>query len=167
VFERFPNLKFVATELTTGAPVASYLSKLDAQCDPQSVEARPFIKDAVERLKRLPSEYFASNCFLGGPLDLPSAYASGTPNLMFGADIPHSEGTAPYTLDTMRTWFSDLPNAEIRAMLGARAAEVYDLDMTQLQRIADDVGPRVDDLSTPAGDANTRYPEGAEWQPTS
>jgi predicted TIM-barrel fold metal-dependent hydrolase len=151
VFERFPNLKFVATELTTGAPVASYLSKLDAQCDPQSVEARPFIKDAVERLKRLPSEYFASNCFLGGPLDLPSAYASGTPNLMFGADIPHSEGTAPYTLDTMRTWFSDLPNAEIRAMLGARAA----------------VGPRVDDLSTPAGDANTRYPEGAEWQPTS
>jgi predicted TIM-barrel fold metal-dependent hydrolase len=162
VFERFPKLKFVATELTVGAPVASYLAKLDAQCDPRSVAALPFIKDAVDRLTRRPSEYFATNCFLGGPLDLPSAYASGTPNLMFGADIPHSEGTAPHTLETMRAWLSDLPPTELRAILGTRAVEVYGLNPAELQRIADQVGPRVEDLSTLPGDQSLRSAEKTE-----
>jgi hypothetical protein len=65
---------------------------------------------------------------------------------MFGADIPHSEGTAPHTLDTMRTWFSGLSQNELRAILGTRAVDVYGLDLAELQRIADEVGPAVDDL---------------------
>lgn len=152
VFERFPDLNFVSTELTAGASVASYLAKLDAMCEPGSVSELPFIEGAVDRLSRRPSEYFATNCFLGGPLDLPHAHASGTPNLMFGADIPHSEGTAPHTLETMREWLSDLAESQLRDILGTRAIDVYDLDLTPLQRIADEIGPRLEDLSVPSDD---------------
>jgi hypothetical protein len=52
----------------------------------------------------------------------------------------------------MREWLSDLAESQLRDILGTRAIDVYDLDLTPLQRIADEIGPRLEDLSVPSDD---------------
>jgi predicted TIM-barrel fold metal-dependent hydrolase len=151
VFERYPNLRFVSTELMNSATIPAYLEKLDRMYDAavsgRSIDAR--LDEAIACMSRRPSEYFATNCFVGGPLDIRAGYASGTPNMMFGADIPHSEGTAPFTTKALRYAVSDLPEAEVRKFTGLTAARVYGLDYDLLQKVADRVGPSVDELATP------------------
>jgi hypothetical protein len=120
----------------------------------------PHVKDALEELKRLPSEYFASNCFVAGPHDLRQARDARIPNLMWGADIPHSEGTAPYTVEALRTSLWDLPEAELDALLATTAATVYGFDLDRLQDVADRIGPTIDELKTPLPEAaRPKYPD--------
>jgi hypothetical protein len=103
----------------------------------------------VAALQRTPSEYFASNCYIAGPThDLRMAHDLGTPNLMWGADVPHSEGTSPYTLEALRTVMWDLPEADIDELLATRAAEVYGFDLVHLQSLADRIGPTVQEIQT-------------------
>jgi predicted TIM-barrel fold metal-dependent hydrolase len=151
VFERFPNLKFVTTEALTGFEIPSYLAKLDgmfyAALNWKGTDTR--MVEAASRLTRKPSEYFATNCFMAGPLDLPACLEVGTPNLMFGADIPHAEGTSPYTHEALRRIFSDVPEPETRKILGSAAIQVYDLDEAVLQKVADRIGPTVEEVATP------------------
>jgi hypothetical protein len=79
---------------------------------------------------------------------------------MWGADVPHSEGTSPYTLEVLRTIMSDLPDEDITALLSTRAAEVYDFDLTALQGIADRIGPTLDEIKTPLPpEERPRFPE--------
>jgi hypothetical protein len=68
---------------------------------------------------------------------------------MWGVDYPHSEGTFPYTLDALRLTFADVPEPEMRRMLGETAAEVYGFDLDYLKKIADRVGPSVEDVAQP------------------
>ena len=118
------------------------------------------VKDALEDMHRLPSEYFATNCYVGGPHDLRQAYDAGIPNLMWGADIPHSEGTAPFSIQALRTTLSDLPERDLDDLLAARAAKVYGFDISRLQTIADEIGPTVAELKTPlSADERPKYPE--------
>jgi hypothetical protein len=93
--------------------------------------------EAASHLRRKPSEYFATNCFMGGPLDLRASYEVGTPNVMFGADIPHAEGTSPYTHEVLRYVFSDVSEPEVRRITSVTAAHVYNFNLDELQRVAD------------------------------
>ena len=163
-FERFPNLKFVTTEIASAAELASRLATMDMMAKLRDMgTGTPFYehtKDALEGLKRLPSEYFATNCYVGGPHDLRRAYDVGVPNLMWGSDFPHSEGTAPYSVESLRAELSDLPESEIDALVATRAAKVYGFDLDVLQAIADEIGPTVDEIRTPLGAAEwPSYPE--------
>ena len=119
------------------------------------------IGDAVAALRKSPSEYFADNCYIAGPThDLRAAHDLGTPNLMWGADVPHSEGTSPYTLEAIRMMLSDLPEADLDALLASRAARVYGLDLEQLQPVADRVGPTLEQITTPLPTEEwPRYPQ--------
>ena len=127
VFERHPDLKFVITEITSASQVLPYLAGLDTMLKVTNLgEHSPLyehITDAIHALKLSPSEYFARNCFLAGPThDLRQAHDVGVPNLMWGADFPHSEGTHPFTVEAIRVMLWDLPEDELDVILATRAA---------------------------------------------
>jgi len=73
----------------------------------------------------------------------------GVNRIMWGIDYPHAEGCFPYAREAMRLTFVDVPEPEIRAMLGETAADVYGFDLEQLRPIADRVGPTVGDVAEP------------------
>lgn len=140
VFERFPNLKFVLTELHDAHKIGELLGMLDyLYMEGQTTDTLvgPMIHDAVKVLKRTPSEYFASNCYVGGPLDPISAMRAGVPNLMWGSDIPHSEGTGRYTREAARVSVEGLSDEEVDNFLYKTAARLYGFDVDFLQGIAD------------------------------
>lgn len=151
VFERYPNLKLVTTELGTGSEIPAYLARLDYMVDLWNTYPEHYTLNAegLAMLKRKPSEYFETNCYVGGPLDLLQSVANGTPNMMFGADVPHAEGTAPYTVEAMRLAYSHYTEQERREVLALRAAKVYGFDLEQLQKVADLHGPTVEELAIP------------------
>jgi predicted TIM-barrel fold metal-dependent hydrolase len=163
-FERHPDLRFVVTEITSASQVSQYLMQLDMMLNGTNLgEHSPMyetIRSAIGALTRKPSEYFASNCYLAGPThDLRRAHDIGTPNLMWGADFPHSEGTHPYTIEAVRVMLSDLPAAELDQLVAGRAIDVYGFDRDALQAIADRVGPTVGELQTPLpADEWPKYP---------
>jgi predicted TIM-barrel fold metal-dependent hydrolase len=163
-FERHPDLVFVLTEITAASELPGYLARLDGMAGLGLGAGTPLyahIKDALAALRRKPSEYFASNCYVAGPThDLRPAHDLGTPNLMWGADVPHAEGTSPYTLEVLRTTMSDLPEDDITALLSTRAAEVYDFDLGRLQGVADRIGPTLGEITTPLPpEERPRFPE--------
>ena len=165
VFERHPDLKFVITEITSASQVLPYLAGLDTMLKVTNLgEHSPLyehITDAIHALKLSPSEYFARNCFLAGPThDLRQAHDAGVPNLMWGADFPHSEGTHPFTVEAIRVMLWDLPEDELDVILASRAATLYGFDLADLQTVADRVGPTVAQLKTPlAIDDYPVYPD--------
>jgi predicted TIM-barrel fold metal-dependent hydrolase len=152
VFERFPKLRFVTTEIASAADIAPTLAKINMMARLGDMgTGTPFyehVKDALADLRKSPSEYFATNCYVGGPHDLRKAFDAGIPNLMWGADIPHAEGTAPFTVEALRATLWDLPDSDIATLLATRAAEVYNFDLARLQPIADRIGPTVGQLKT-------------------
>jgi predicted TIM-barrel fold metal-dependent hydrolase len=155
IFERYPRLKLIITECGSGW-VPTYLQMLDALflagSDSTSL-INPLVAPAADQMSMRPSEYFARNCFLGASLFLPSEakrrYEIGVGNIMWGVDYPHSEGTFPFSLEALQLTFSDVPETEVRRMLGATAAEVFGFDLTYLQELADLVGPKVEDVAHP------------------
>jgi predicted TIM-barrel fold metal-dependent hydrolase len=153
VFEKFPNLKLVTTELPASQKVIAYLARLDAMYDERKsghMRLGNFdIAEAVFNLSRRPSEYFASNCSVGAPLDFRAAYDAGVPNLMWGADIPHAEGTSPFSLLAIRHTMQGLSQAEVERLTSVTAALVYGFDLVELQPVADQIGPTFAELSAP------------------
>jgi predicted TIM-barrel fold metal-dependent hydrolase len=163
-FERHPDLVFVITEITAASEIPSYLARLDGMAGMGLGAGTPLyehIKDAVAALHRTPSEYFATNCYVAGPThDLRPAHDLGTPNIMWGADVPHAEGTSPFTLEVLRTTMHDLPDADVEALLCTRAANVYDFDVDRLRAVADRIGPTLDQIKTPLPpEQRPRFPE--------
>jgi predicted TIM-barrel fold metal-dependent hydrolase len=164
-FERHPDLVFVVTEITSAAEIPTYLAKLDAMTTGlnmgEGTPLREHVADALAALRRTPSEYFASNCYIAGPThDLRQAYDLGTPNLMWGADVPHAEGTSPYTIEAVRLMLHDLPDHALDELLATRAAAIYGFDLDELQSVADRIGPTREEIRTPLARAELpRFPE--------
>jgi predicted TIM-barrel fold metal-dependent hydrolase len=150
VFERFPNLKLAATELNDASAVPAWLAQLDGLVEHALQHPGfAFQTEAARRLGRRPSEYFESNVFLGGPTDLLHAITAGSPNLMFGADLPHAEGTWPYTIEVLRLAMPQLSEHDRRQFLAERPARVFGFNLALLQGSADRVGPLAEQLRTP------------------
>jgi predicted TIM-barrel fold metal-dependent hydrolase len=155
VFERFPKLKLVVTELKSSIGVLALLEQLDsmyrAVLEDRMFSGIPY-DEGVAMLSRSPSEYFATNCFVGGPLDHREAHKAGVPNLMFGADVPHAEGTAPFNLKAVRAIFDGVPEDDLRREAGLLAADVYGFDVRALQKVANRIGPTIGEAMTPLTD---------------
>jgi predicted TIM-barrel fold metal-dependent hydrolase len=151
VFERYPNLKFVTTEALVTAGLPRFLGTLDgmyeAARDGLTFDAQSMT--AASKLNRAPSEYFASNCYLGGPLDLRASYNAGTPNVMFGADLPHGEGTSPYTSEALRCMLAGLSEDTVRNITSLTAAQVYGFDLDLLAKVAARIGPTYEEINSP------------------
>jgi predicted TIM-barrel fold metal-dependent hydrolase len=155
VFERFPTLRFVVTESGAGW-VPGYTAKLDAFCQMASVEGSVtefFAGPALATLSRRPSEYFATNCYVGASFmtgtEVDVRAKIGVDRIMWGADLPHREGTYPFSREAIRAAFAGVPADEVRLMLGGTAAGVYSFDLVALQKVADLIGPTVEEVAAP------------------
>ena len=153
VFERFPRLKFVITELGC-AWVPPLLAELDGTIrmlsSGRTGELR-FSSDLI--LPMLPSEYFARNCWVGVSqprvTDADARSALGPDRFMWGNDYPHEEGTFPFTREHLRQIFQGTPESEMRNILAGNAAAFYGFDLDALAPYAAEHGPTVAELSEP------------------
>ncbi len=154
VFERFPGLRFVITEAGC-AWVPPMMARLDAMMSTiRDTGETGEIKYGDEHvLPRLASEYFRQNCWMGvsgsGPADVDARFEIGLDRFMWGSDYPHDEGTYPHTREHLRMRYSELPENEVRMMLGENAAKLYDFDLEALAPLAAEVGPSVEEIATP------------------
>ena len=134
VFDRFPALKVLVIELR-----ADWLPATLAHLDATVPRVSP-------RLGLKPSEYFQRNCWIAPSSPRPSEVAMrrdiGTDKFLFATDYPHPEGTWPDTFQWLRAIFRDVPEDELRLILGENAVGCLGLDETTLQTAADRIGPR-------------------------
>ena len=155
VFDRFPRLRWVFTELGAANWVIEAMTRLDAFCMASTTEGtipHMFAGEAVATLKMKPSDYVNRNCWFGTTvkrLDVSQTDTLGIDRLMWGADFPHHEGTVPETLKVLRATVSDVPEDELRKIFAGTAAEVYGADLTALQEIADRIGFTPGEVASP------------------
>ena len=154
VFERHPNLKFVFTELGTGTWIADVVGALDGFVMGSKMPGSildMFAGKATGKLSMLPSEYCKRQVYLGvmvTPSSMARRHEIGIDHMMWGADFPHHEGTAPYTRLALRGTLAGQPEEDIRKLLTNNAAALYNADVDFLQTVADRVGPTVDEVNT-------------------
>jgi len=152
VFERHPNLQLVFTEQRAGW-VRPTLELLDSIVPMD--QSGSSLTDVNSRLQlpHRPSEYFASNCWVGASFmshtEVEDRYTIGVDRIMWGSDYPHSEGTWPWSIQSIRRTFEGIPEAEIRDMLGGNAVRCYDLDASLLAVVAARIGPPMSEVLVP------------------
>ena len=151
VFDRFPGLRLVLAEQGI-AWVRTALDSMDvfyAQLAAGNVGELTFVEPFL--LERMPSEYWSTNCAIGASFlhrdDCERRDALGVDRIMWGSDYPHLEGTPPFSKESIRKTFAGVAEAEVRAMLGGNAAEIYGFDLDALDPIAARVGPAVADVA--------------------
>ena len=154
VFERFPGLKLVLTEQG-----ASWIPPLLAQLDGFHKEMTATGRigelrfDVTNMLPKLPSEYFARNCWLGASFPSPTEVrvldSIALDRFMWGSDYPHKEGTYPYTRESLRRSFATMPEADLRKIFAENIAQVYDFDLDALAPLAGQVGPTPEEIAVP------------------
>lgn len=153
VFERFPRLKFVLTELGCyWAP--GLLRRLDdivRNLQSGTTGELRFTQGTVTPL--LPSEYFGRNCWLGVSQprvsDAEAARQLAPDRIMWGNDYPHDEGTYPFTRETLRQVYAGAPEQELRAILAENVAALYGFDLGALAQYAAQHGPTVAEVAEP------------------
>lgn len=156
VFERFPTLKFVESEVNAAWAV-SYLNALDsfgAEATVPGTVQYKFGRDAFAQLSLKPSEYGRRNMYFGSFLDaddVASRHDLGIDRVMWAADFPHHEGTWPWTRKALRANFAQLPEGEIRQLTSVNAAACYGFDLGALQPVAARIGPTLSEVQTPLG----------------
>lgn len=147
VFERHPDLHLAMTEQRT-----QWVHQLLDDFDSVYAHAGKFGFQA--HLPRKPSEYFATNCFIGASFlsrpECDNRGEVGSRCFMWGSDYPHNEGTWPYTEKALRYAFGgDVSSSELGAMLAGNASRCYHLDLDELRSIAERIGPTEAELRVP------------------
>jgi hypothetical protein len=148
IFDRFPKLKLVLSEIY-GDWMPPALKHLDAQFEKH--------KGHIPA-KRKPSEYWATNGINGlsfiRKCEVELRHEIGIKQVAFGRDYPHAEGTWPNTKLWLHDAFKGVPETEVRDILGENAIRVIGLDRPKLAKIAELVGPSIEEImgSKPALD---------------
>jgi predicted TIM-barrel fold metal-dependent hydrolase len=163
VFERHPDLQVVWTEMWGLRWVIEELAHMTVRL--RNVQSRfagepgelnysqTFGSPVVDGLSLAPLEYFQRNCSIGASMlprhDVKYCGVLGVDRIMWGTDSPHPEGSAPHTTAALRATLFDVPEADLRLMLGGTAAARYGFDLTALAPIAGAVGPTVEEVARP------------------
>ena len=147
VFDRFPGLKFVVAEAGSKW-VPSTLQAMDdiqAKQDEGRIGALKFLDPF--RLGRKPSEYWATNCWIGASFmtreDAIDRAHVGVDRIMWGSDFPHEEGTFPFTQQALAHTYAGVDPDDVAKMVGGNAAGLYGFDLDQLAPLAAEIGPAV------------------------
>ncbi|HEV2363629.1 MAG TPA: amidohydrolase family protein [Caulobacteraceae bacterium] len=154
VYEKFPKLKHILTE-SGCAWVPALLKQVDRAYFAIKAGATGEMnyKDLELPLKAPPSAYALEHCYYGASFpskaDLAGIEEIGEDHVLWGNDYPHYEGTFPYTLESLRLTFSDMPDARRRKVLGLNAAKLYNFDVAALTERAAKVGPTPAQVETP------------------
>ncbi len=148
IFERHPDLKYSMAE--NGAWwVPDQIRKMDEKWI-GGHNTRKFGDAFRQELSMKPSEYLDRNCFFAastpGEDDIDRRHLIGLGNLMWGNDLPHPEGTFPYTRYWIRERFRDVPEHETRRILGLTAAEVYGIDLDAIAPLVERIGPTPEEV---------------------
>jgi predicted TIM-barrel fold metal-dependent hydrolase len=148
VFERHPRLKYSMAE--NGAWwVPDQIRKMDEKWI-GGHNTRKFGDAFRVGLSMKPSEYLDRNCFFAastpGEDDIDRRHLIGLGNLMWGNDLPHPEGTFPYTRYWIRERFRDVPEDETRRILGLTAAQVYGVDVDAIGPLVERIGPTPEEV---------------------
>lgn len=125
--DRFPGLRVVTVE-TGAAWLGWIMTQADAIYDDHAAFARP-------KLSLKPSELIRRQChatFMYDPVAINNRHITGIETLLWGNDYPHPEGTWPGSQDIAAKQFADVPDDELRAIVGLQAAEVFGFDVAQL-----------------------------------
>lgn len=159
VFERYPNLKFVMTELFGIRGILQELQLMDMRIpqfqstskdDPQILDLSAYGGEVFDTLSRTASEYWGKNCYTGASLlprrDVEFIPKLGVDTVMWGTDFPHGEGVVPYMLEALQATMSDVPVEDLRRILGEVAAELYQFDLEKLAKVAERIGPKIEDV---------------------
>jgi len=153
VFDRFPDLRLVVAEAGSrwipGTLMA--MDEIQAKQDEGRIGALTFIDPF--RLGRKPSEYWATNCWVGASFmnreDAVDRELVGVDKIMWGSDFPHEEGTFPFTREALANTYSGMDADEVARMVGGNAAHVYGFDLDRLDPIAAEIGPEVAAVAEP------------------
>lgn len=151
VMERHPRLTFVFTEQHSDWVIA-HLARMDHSYDNGTLRHYG-IRDVCPLR---PGEYFERQCFLGSSIfsrgEIRARHRIGLDKIMLGMDYPHFEGTWRHeTREYLRATVGaeQVPEAEVRMLLGETLVRVFGLDATKLSPIAARVGPTYSDLLAP------------------
>jgi predicted TIM-barrel fold metal-dependent hydrolase len=140
VFDRHPRLKLVMTEVR-----ADWLPATLQYLDHAYLRKRGELP-----ARRMPSEYWHANCIvsLSFPHRAETAlrHEIGIETVAFGRDYPHNESTWPNTLAWLHDAVGDLPENELRLLLGENVVRALGLDRDRLAAIAARIGPTVDQV---------------------
>jgi predicted TIM-barrel fold metal-dependent hydrolase len=140
VFDRHPGLRLMLTEIRLDW-IPATLTYLDGVFESRRSE--------VPAMKK-PSEYWHENCLAGASfihkVEVEMRHEIGVDTISFGRDYPHFESTWPHTREWLQDAFHDVPDDELRLMLGENAIRFFDLDRSRLAEIATRVGPTVGDI---------------------
>ncbi|CAM8627958.1 Amidohydrolase-related [Acidimicrobiia bacterium] len=167
VFERFPKLKFCATEGGCWwlPQLLWFWDRLWAGQKGSEKLGKGAFKGVVEML---PSEYIDRNCFTGlanvKRRELGQRYEIGIQNMLWGTDFPHPEGTWPNTHEWLKKTFHDIPIDETRVMLGLSAADAFSFDLEKLRPLSEKIGPTPTDLGQ-LTESRTAADLTARWAP--
>jgi hypothetical protein len=72
--------------------------------------------------------------------ELAMRHEIGVDSMAFGRDYPHAEGTWPNTVEYLSDIFRDVPEAEVRAILGENLIGFLGLDRAHLVTVAERIG---------------------------
>jgi hypothetical protein len=134
VFDRHPDLRLMLTEIRADW-IPSYLQRLDDVYEQRRGDFRA---------TRRPSEYWHSNCMAGlsfmhrAEVEMRDEIGVGT--MSFGRDYPHTEATWPNTADYLRALFADVPEHDVRVILGENLARFMRLDRDALEAVVARIG---------------------------
>jgi len=153
VFHRFPRLKYIITEAGC-AWVPERLTHLDRIWKTvRSGFAGEFEFNKESMPPEPPSFYAKRNCWYGAssasPLEIRDRDVVGVERICWGTDYPHYEGTYPYTRLSLRHTFHDVPEDDVRAMVGGNAAKLYGFDLEKLAPIVEKIGPTPEEVARP------------------
>ena len=155
VFERHPNLKLVVTEVP-GVIWDQMTLKMD------SIFYSPGVSKN-NRLHNAPSEYMASNVWLGNSFqsrfEAQAAIDTGREDrFLWGSDYPHPEGTYTYSEDpseypmtrvALANTYHGFPLEKVLKIVGENALDAYPrLDLRALHKIAERIGPPAREMAT-------------------
>lgn len=141
VFDRHPKLKLMMSEVR-GDWLPATLQHLDTVFEEHRADLPA---------KRKPSEYWQTNCLVSLSFvkraEVDMRHEIGLDTIMFGRDYPHAEGTWPNTKDWLCDAFGQVPEPELRQILGENAIAGLGLERPKLAAIADKIGPTIADIT--------------------
>ena len=149
VFEKFPKLKFALTEVSEFW-IPHMLELMDVRASVKHTSGK--LGDFRSHLTMKPSEYFRRNVWVGASALFDEGSTAvrheiGIRNVMWGTDYPHPEGSWPKTREKMKQYLKGVPETELELMLSGNAIDCYGLDVSQLNPIAQRIGPMKSDFA--------------------
>jgi predicted TIM-barrel fold metal-dependent hydrolase len=123
--DRFPDLRVVTVE-TGAAWLAWIMTQADVIYEDHVMYAKP-------KLSLKPSELIRRQghaTFMFDPVAINNRHITGVETIMWGNDYPHPEGTWPASQEIAAKQFADVPDDEVRAIVGGTAASVFGFDVT-------------------------------------